>query len=125
MNKPLTLLIADRNPHVRDFLKREMMAEGHRIQLVKSGRELIEQIQHTNGVPDMLILDPDLPDVNDQSLVHQIQRLVPELPIVIHTLQTEIIDQLKDVQSLVLIEKKGSSVDLLKLAVNAIADRKG
>ena len=125
MNKPLTLLISDRNPHVRDFLKREMMAEGHRIQLVKSGRELIEQIRHADGLPDMLILDPDLPDVNDQSLVHEIQRLVPELPIVIHTLQTEMIDQLKDVQSLVLIEKKGSSVDHLKLAVNAIAERKG
>ena len=125
MNKPLTLLIADRNPHVREFLKREMMAEGYHIQLVKSGRELIEQIQNAKALPDMLILDPDLPDVNDQSLVHQIQQLVPQLPIVIHTLQTEMIDHLKDIEFLILIEKKGSSVDHLKLAVKEIADREG
>jgi CheY-like chemotaxis protein len=125
VNKPLTLLIADRNPHVREFLKREMMAEGYHIQLVKSGRELIEQIQNAKALPDMLILDPDLPDVNDQSLVHQIQQLVPQLPIVIHTLQTEMIDHLKDIEFLILIEKKGSSVDHLKLAVKEIADREG
>ncbi len=125
MNKPLTLLIADRNPHVREFLKREMMAEGYLIQLVKSGREIIEQLQHANALPDMLILDPDLPDVNDQSLLHQIQQVAPALPIVIHTLQTELIDQFHNIESIILIEKKGSSIDHLKLAVKELADIRG
>ncbi len=120
MNKPLTLLIADRNPHVREFLKREMMAEGYHIRLVKSGQELIDHIHNPDTLPDMVILDPDLPDANDLSLVHQIHQLAPDLPVVIHTLQTDMIHQLNVKQSVLLIEKKGSSVDHLKQAVKDI-----
>jgi DNA-binding NtrC family response regulator len=120
VNKPLTLLIADRNPHVREFLKREMMAEGYHIRLVKSGQELIDHIHNPDTLPDMVILDPDLPDANDLSLVHQIHQLAPDLPVVIHTLQTDMIHQLNVKQSVLLIEKKGSSVDHLKQAVKDI-----
>jgi DNA-binding NtrC family response regulator len=125
VNKPVTLLIADRNPHVREFLKREMMAEGYRIQLVKSGQELIEHIHNPDTLPDLVILDPDLPDANDLSLVNRIQQIVPELPVVIHTLQTEMVDQMKDVQSVIVIEKMGSSVDHLKIAVKNILAMEG
>ncbi len=98
MNKPVTLLIADRNPHVREFLKREMLAEGYHIRLVKSSQELIDHIRGSDTLPDMVILDPDLPDANDLSLVYQIHLHAPDLPIVIHTLQTETIHQLNATQ---------------------------
>ncbi len=122
MNRPVILLIADRNPHVREFLKREMMAEGYEIRLVKSGQELIDDIHNPGALPDMVILDPDLPDADDQSLVHHIQRIVPELPIVIHSLQTEMIHQLNAMHPVIFVEKKGSSVDHLKQAVKDILD---
>ena len=124
MNKPVALLIADRNPHVREFLKREMMAEGYHIRLVKSGQELIDHIHDPETLPDMVILDPDLPDANDLSLVHHIHQLAPDLPVVIHTLQTEMIHQFNMTQSILLIEKKGSSVDHLKQAVKDILNMK-
>ena len=122
MNRPVILLIADRNPHVREFLKREMMAEGYEIRLVKSGQELIDDIHIPGALPDMVILDPDLPDADDQSLVHHIQRIVPGLPIVIHSLQTEMIHQLNAKHPVIFVEKKGSSVDHLKQAVKDILD---
>ena len=122
MNRPVILLIADRNPHVREFLKRELMAEGYQIRLVKSGQELIDDVHNPDTLPDMVILDPDLPDGNDLSLVHHIHLIVPELPIVIHTLQTEMIHQLDAVHPVIFVEKKGSSVDHLKQAVKALLD---
>ena len=122
MNKTVTLLIADRNPHVREFLKREMMADGYQIRLVKSGQELIEDVQNPDTLPDMVILDPDLPDANDLSLVHHIHQIVPGLPIVIHTLQTDMIHQLNALHSVIFVEKKGSSVDHLKQAVKDLLD---
>ncbi len=122
VNKPVILLIADRNPHVREFLKREMMAEGYQIRLVKSGQELIEDVHNPNTPPDMVILDPDLPDTTDLSLVHHIHQIVPGLPIVIHTLQTEMIHKLDAVHSVIFVEKKGSSVDHLKQAVKDLLD---
>jgi DNA-binding NtrC family response regulator len=124
VNRPVTVLIADRNPHVREFLKREMMAEGYQIRLVKSGQELIDVVQNFGTLPDMVILDPDLPDANEQSLVHHIHRIAPGLPIVIHTLQTEMIHQLDSVLPVIFVEKKGSSVDHLKQAVKELLDMK-
>lgn len=120
MNKTVILLIADRNPHVREFLKREMMADGYQIRLVKSGQELINDVQNPDTLPDMVILDPDLPDANDLSLVHHIHQIVPGLPIVIHTLQTDMIHQLDALHPVIFVEKKGSSVDHLKQAVKDI-----
>ena len=123
MKRPVILLIADRNPHVREFLKREMMAEGYQIRLVKSGQELIDDVHNPGALPpDMVILDPDLPDANDQSLVHHINQIVPGLPIVIHTLQTEMIHQMDAVHPVIFVEKKGSSVDHLKQAVKDLLD---
>ena len=122
MNKPIILLIADRNPHVREFLKREMMAEGYRIRLVKSGQELIDDVHNSGTRLDMVILDPDLPDANDLTLVHQIHQIVPGLPIVIHSLQTDVIHQLDAVYPVIFVEKKGSSVDHLKQAVKDLLD---
>jgi len=122
VNKTVILLIADRNPHVREFLKREMMADGYQIRLVKSGQELIEDVQNPDTLPDMVILDPDLPDANDLSLVHHIHQIVPGLPIVIHTLQTDMIHQLNALHSVIFVEKKGSSVDHLKQAVKDLLD---
>ena len=122
MNRPVILLIADRNPHVREFLKREMMADGYQIRLVKSGQELIDAIHNPATLPDLVILDPDLPDANDLSLLHHIHQIVPGLPIVIHTLQTEMIHQLDAVHPVIFVEKKGSSVDHLKQAVKDLLD---
>jgi DNA-binding NtrC family response regulator len=122
VNRQVTLLIADRNPHVREFLKREMMAEGYRIRLVKTGQELIDDVHNSASLPDMVILDPDLPDANDQSLVHRIHRIIPGLPIVIHTLQPEMIAQPDAVHPVIFVEKKGSSVDHLKQAVKDLLD---
>ena len=122
MNRPVILLIADRNPHVREFLKRELMADGYQIRLVKSRQELIDDVHNPDTLPDMVILDPDLPDANDQSLIHHIHRIVPGLPIVIHTLQTEIIQQLDAAHFVIFVEKKGSSVDHLKQAVKDLLD---
>jgi len=122
VNRPVILLIADRNPHVREFLKREMMADGYQIRLVKSGQELIDDIHNPATLPDLVILDPDLPDANDLSLLHHIHQIVPGLPIVIHTLQTEMIHQLDAVHPVIFVEKKGSSVDHLKQAVKDLLD---
>ena len=122
MNRPVILLIADRNPPVRELIKREMMADGYQIRLVKSGQELIDDIHNPVALPDMVILDPDLPDANDLSLVHHIHQIVPGLPIVIHTLQTEMIQQLDAAHPVIFVEKKGSSVDHLKQAVKDLLD---
>ncbi|MDY7036986.1 MAG: response regulator, partial [Thermodesulfobacteriota bacterium] len=80
MKQSLTILIADRNPHVRDFLTREMTKEGYSIRSARNGREVLNWISH-QGLIDLLIIDPDLPDVGPIDLMTKVHEQVPSLPV--------------------------------------------
>ena len=84
MEKVFTIAIADRNPHVRGFLQREMSGEGYRIRLAESARDLLEWTFNHEPV-DLIILDPDLPDAVDSHLLETLQGRLPPVPVVIHT----------------------------------------
>ena len=83
-----TLLIADRNPHVRKFLAREMAAEGYRVRLARNGREVLRWVYHYEPL-DLVILDLDLPDASDAPLLERLGDRIPSLPIVVHTFSTD------------------------------------
>ena len=71
MKQGFTILIADRNPHIREFLRREMMAEGYRARLAKNGREVLRLV-YQRGPLDLLILDPDLPDAGEVPVLEKL-----------------------------------------------------
>lgn len=62
MGRQFTILISDRNRNVREFLKCEMMTEGYRVRLAKSGREVLELACNDESI-DLAILDLDLPSL--------------------------------------------------------------
>ena len=63
MNDRITILIADRNSHVRMFLMRELMAEGYRVILAATAENVLKMV-FTRGDIDLLIIDPHLPGVD-------------------------------------------------------------
>lgn len=78
-----TILIADRNPYVRQFLQREMHRAGYAVLLAESGRQVLFWIERFTGL-DVVVLDPDFPDIDPDTLVTHLRRQCPTLPIVIH-----------------------------------------
>jgi DNA-binding NtrC family response regulator len=116
MKKEFNILITDRNPHVREYLKREMVAEGYRVRLAKTGREVIKWVYHHEPL-DLLILDPDLPDTTIVSLFEKLQNRIPALPVVVHTFLTDSVDFATGSIEVVFVEKSGSSVENLKHTV--------
>ena len=73
------ILIADRNRHVREFLRRELLAEGYQVEEARDGREILGLL---NGgtLPDLLILDLELPFVSELKaleLLHEFSRRRP------------------------------------------------
>jgi DNA-binding NtrC family response regulator len=119
MNKPHTILVADRNSHVRGFLKRELMAEGYDIQLAKCGREVLKWAYRSQPL-DLIILDLDLPDIDEQALFSTLQDRIPVLPIVIHSFQPERAKSTVNYEYAVFVEKRGNSIEKLKKVVNDI-----
>ena len=83
-----SILIADRNPHVRDFLRREFISAGYRVQVAKDGREVLRMI-HVDQPPELLILDLDMPYVSGLTILEELQNRKSPIPVVVHTFLTE------------------------------------
>jgi len=116
MGKELIILIADRNPHVREFLKREMIITGYRVRLAKSGQEVLKQIYSYEPL-DLLILDPDLPDTEETTLLKALENRVPKLPVVFHAFKSDDTDPSTLLEGAFFVEKTGNSIEQLKRVV--------
>jgi DNA-binding NtrC family response regulator len=113
MKHQYTILIADRNPHVRAFLKREMTAEGYLIRLANTGREVLRWVFGHEPL-HLLIMDPDLPDVEEHDILKQMKNRIPELPIIVHSFTPDFTRGPGILDTLVFVEKGGKSIEKLK-----------
>ncbi len=120
MKEAFTILIADRNPNVRELLKRELVAEGYRVELARSGREVLSIIADPSRGPDLVIVDPDLPDMGEFSLLEVIRARAPDMPVVVHTFLAEYINHPVVLSSAAVVEKDGRHVDHLKSVVGEV-----
>jgi FixJ family two-component response regulator len=82
------ILIADRNRHVRDFLRRELSAEGYRVEVARDGREMLGRINGEDP-PHLLILDLEIPYLDEPEVWSRLKDRQPALPVVIHTFLPE------------------------------------
>jgi DNA-binding NtrC family response regulator len=113
MQEIFTIVIADRNPHVRGFLQREMGREGYRIRLAESAQDLLKWVFNHEPI-DLIILDPDLPDAVDSHLLSTLQNRIPPVPVIIHTHYSQTLPQPEAGTGFIIVEKGGSSVERLK-----------
>ncbi|QTA83026.1 Two component system response regulator [Desulfonema limicola] len=121
MKKNYKILIADRNPHVRKFLKREMSAAGYQVQLAETGHEVLRCVYADESL-DLLILDTDLPDTDEAFIMQKLQNRLPYLPMILHTFP---FDEIMggEMSMAKIVEKSGSSVEQLKKAAFEILNR--
>lgn len=119
MDKTYTILIADRNPHIREFLRRELDAFGYQVRLVENGKDLLEQVYSRMRL-DLLIFDPDFPGVEPTDTFRKILDRIPQLPVVLYCVRgTENIDAYAG-GNVCLVEKNGQSVEVLKATIQSI-----
>jgi len=113
MMKIFNLLIADRNPHIRNFLKREMEAEGYHVQLAKNAREVLNVIYSSEPI-DLAIVDLDLPGANELNLLRCLEDRIPVLPFVIHSYVSDYRETSSNFRAATIVPKQGSSSETLK-----------
>lgn len=111
--KKINLLIADRNPHIRNFLKREMQAEGYNIQLARNAREVLNIIFSPEPI-DLIIIDLDLPGANELNLLKSLEDRIPVLPFVIHSYVSDHREYSSNFRAATIVPKQGSSSETLK-----------
>ena len=118
MQEKFKILIADRNPHVRELLRREMTAEGYLVRLAENGHEVLKWAFKRDRF-DLVILDPDLPDADELPILKKLQNRVPVLPVIVHAFLS-IYDKPSETDGSFFVEKRGSSIENLKKAVYSI-----
>ena len=116
-----TILIADRNSHVREFIKREMTKEGFRVLLAETGKDVIEMVNRCIPL-DLVLLDPDLPDMEETELLKKIEDRFPRLPVVIHAFDSEETNYFLYLKQAAFVEKAGRSIEILKQVVIEILE---
>lgn len=86
MREKFTILIADRSHNIREFLKRELEAEGYLVKLADNGLEVLKII--VAQLPHLLILDLDMTYLDGVEILSQFKNMKQSVPVVVHTLLT-------------------------------------
>jgi len=116
------ILIADRNRHVRELLRRELTGEGYRVEVAKDGRELLELLAGPEP-PDLLILDLEVPYLDEVALWERLKAQSPPIPVLIHTFGPEDRTPEPGFPAVVFLEKRGDTDHLKAAVVDAITGR--
>ena len=116
MHSRATVLIVDRNPNVLDYLERELVSEGYTILSAEDCREVFAMINR-NTPFEIIIIDPDLPDAEEEQLFRKLQSLRPRTSIVIHTIAAEYLNHCRTLIEAVYIEKDGNSIERIKAII--------
>ncbi|MGO9021432.1 MAG: response regulator [Syntrophobacteraceae bacterium] len=115
-------MVADKNRNVRDFLRRELSAEGYEVVVAGDGGQILAQIESENGV-DLLVFDLETPGADSSKIFEKTQNRRPPLPVVIHTFLTE--ESERDIslnKGEIYIEKSGN-IEHLKTAIEDMLNR--
>jgi len=88
MNRLFRILIADKNRHVREFLRREFRESGYRVQVAKDSEEVIMMID-AKEPPDLLVMDLEMPRGDGLETLEWLEARLPPLPVVIHAFLSE------------------------------------
>ena len=60
MKRIFTILVADKNKNVRDFLHRELAAEGYEVVVAGDGSQILAEIDREDRL-DLLVFDLEMP----------------------------------------------------------------
>ena len=105
--KPVVLLVDDEDT-IRLFLEKTLHEEGYEAITAATGEEAIERAR--NELPDLVLLDLKLPDINGIEVLRQVKETVPEICVIMLT-------AFGDIETAVSAIKKGA-FDFVSKPVN-------
>lgn len=119
----MSILVADRNPHVRELLKRELALDGLNVITANSWREVLHYVFGSTLI-DLLVVDPSLSDMDTKKLLEKISKRIPPLPIILHTLPGDenTIGEIK--RTVFFIEKGNGCIEQLRELIHRLLKTK-
>lgn len=84
----MRLLIAEDDQALGIFLSRGLGADGHRVRITGDGAAAIKAFRE--DLPDLTILDLNLPVMDGEQVLDEVRRVDPDLPILVLTARQEV-----------------------------------
>jgi DNA-binding NtrC family response regulator len=113
------ILVADRNPRIRDFIERELNLEGYRVFTLENADQLESWFDRKTRL-DAVVIDPTMPGFENENQLERLLGLRPDVPVVFHCLSSDR-PLLADYRTKVgFVEKSGHSVDALKQVIGQL-----
>jgi len=78
---PLRLLVVDDEPAIRRFLRTSLTAHGYQVTEAGDGQAALGELRR--NPPDILVLDPGLPDVDGFEVIRRLREGGSTLPIIV------------------------------------------
>ncbi|MGA2225411.1 MAG: response regulator [Syntrophobacteraceae bacterium] len=122
MKRIFTILVADKNKNVRDFLLRELAAEGYEVVVARDGGRILAEIDREDGL-DLLVFDLEMPDTDSTKIFEKAQNRQPPLPVIIHTFLTEESERDSSLDKGEIYIEKSGNIDHLKAAIADMLNR--
>lgn len=119
MDQEFTILIAERNRHVREFLRRELVAEGYQVTVARDGREVLVWV-NSEAPPHLLILDLEIPYLAELAILEQLHQLSPPIPVVVHSFLTDEVNPLDIPGAAAFLEKEEDTAHLKEVIAEVI-----
>ena len=119
MKNEHVILVADRNPRIRNFLQRELKSEGHCVYTAESVDQLKQWFYRPSRL-DALVIDPDMPGLDSKTHLSDLLSMRPGLAVIFHCLIKDGFSVRAPGRVLAFIEKSGQSIDLLKQQLRTI-----
>ena len=113
-----SILIIDKNPNVREFLKRELQAEGYRVETAKDGIALYDALVGGASL-HLVVLDADAPFLAGGDILEKVLRKIVTVPLIIHAFHAQDLPHPLAERATVVVEKSGDPASL-KAAVRRI-----
>lgn len=110
MESKAIVLVFDRNPNIRQLLKRELSNKGYKVRLAKSPDEVLKYAYWP--IPaDIIVLDPDGIHIPLYSYLEEIERRALEVPIIIHGFNADSEHGYLKKPHIFFVEKSSDSID--------------
>lgn len=117
----LDIAITDRNPHVREFLCRELAEIGHRAGALAGASQLLEALSG-NRPPQLVVLDPEAVGPRLAEVAKRLKAQAGRVSVVLHVFEGE--EPPPGFEGALVVEKE-PHVGGLKAAVSALAAQLG
>ena len=88
----MRILVVDDDRSVRDALRRALTLAGYEVQMAEGGQQALTQV--ASGVPDAVVLDVGMPDIDGLEVCRRLRRAGNRLPILMLTARDAIADRI-------------------------------